>query len=360
MTQIAPQYLYLLDYKFFFLIGLIAFVLLIARDKKVIFGTLYIVFYPLILLFWKFPKFVLKQKNWVFAIAVINATIYFIKSIKYFLIYGAFFLISFVVVLNFSSKKLIWPAIIVTFVILIITLIHELFSVFKPSNVFQIYTKLFAWLCKIGVKHSKDMFSSDVNKKVDALNVEQIKNRINSLQNLVLHNRICLFAAKRLNDYQNSGIIIISYLLTMLLLIIYSIISFSIINYGLFKIDANLYSITIKPSLFNFFYYSFNTILHSSISEIRAVMPLSQVTSMMELFVAFLIIIILISSLITYKNKKTTDAIGKVISEIEKEGKTIEALIQEEYKIIDINAAITELEQAKTDGIAGIYWLSKN
>ncbi|MGD0279885.1 MAG: hypothetical protein ABSC11_11325 [Smithella sp.] len=359
MTKIAPQYLWLLDYKFFFLIGLVAFVLLIGRDIKVIVWILYIFFYPFIFFFWKIPKFVLKQKSWVFAVAVINAIVYFIKSIKYFIISGIFFLISFVVVLNSSSKILIWPAIIVTFVLLIITLMHELISVFKPSDIFQMYTKCFIRIREMSVKNNS--LDGDIKiLQIDALSEEQSKNRIKKLQNLVMWNRIFLFATKRLNDYQNSGINIVSYLLTILILIIYSVISFSIINYGLFKIDASLYSITIKPSLFTFFYYSFNKILSSSISEIKAVMPLSQIASMAELFVAFFIIIILISALITYKNKKATDAIIKVMGELEKEGERIEDFIQGEYKIRDINAAITELERAKSNVIAGIYWLSKN
>jgi hypothetical protein len=207
------------------------------------------------------------------------------------------------------------------------------------------------------------MFSLDESIKcvpIEALSPEQSQKRVTNLQSSVLFNRVCLFGAKRLRDYQNSGISIVSYLLTILILFMYSIISFSIINYGLYKIDANLYNAISRPDYFTFFYYSFNKILFTSISEISAVMPISQIVSMIEQFVAFILISILISSLFAYKSKRAADEISKVISDIEREGENIEGFIRNEYNIDNISSAIAELERVKSGIVGFIYWLSKN
>ena len=83
VNKYLPSYAWLLNFKFFILIGTIAVVWLITKNKHVFSWTLYIFFYPAIVLFWKIPFFVFKQKNWIFVFALINAAISFFKSIKY-------------------------------------------------------------------------------------------------------------------------------------------------------------------------------------------------------------------------------------------------------------------------------------
>jgi hypothetical protein len=163
-SRIAPQHLYLLNYKFFFLIGVVAILWLLTRNSKVAIWFFYILFYPLIIVCWKIPVFVFKQKNWVFAIAIANAIISFIKSIKHIYISGSIFLISFFIVLKMSLPELLWPAIIFTLSVLILIIIYEFISVFKPSNVFQMYKKAFSTIrtSELG----KSFFSLDQNIKL--------------------------------------------------------------------------------------------------------------------------------------------------------------------------------------------------
>ena len=358
---IAPQHLYLLDYKFFFLVGAVAILWLLTRNSKIAIWFFYILFYPLIVVCWKIPVFIFKQKNWVFAIAVVNAIISFVKSIKHIYISGSIFLISFILVLKISSPELLWPAISFTLAILILIIVYEFISVFKPSNVFQMYKKAFSSIRTSAF--GKSLYSLDQNIKllpVDTLTDEQSLKRLSSLQNSILFNRVCLFGAKRLRDYQNSSIGILSFLLTILILILLSMMSFATINYGLFKIDASLFSISGVPTYFSFFYYSFNKLLFTSISEITAIRPLSQIASMIEQAVSFLIVSIFISSLFSVRSKRASDELNSVIKEIEKEGEEMEGFIRVEFNLNTISEAIKELERLKAGLISLIYWLSKN
>jgi len=104
-NRFFPNYVWLLNFKFFILIGTVAVIWLITKNKHILFWLFYIFFYPAIILLWKLPFFVFKQKSWIFAFAVINAVISFFKSIKYNFITGAFFLVSLAIIFGFSNEK---------------------------------------------------------------------------------------------------------------------------------------------------------------------------------------------------------------------------------------------------------------
>ena len=283
VNKFFPEYAFLLNFKFFILIGTIAVIWLITKNKYILSWLLYIFFYPAIILFWKIPVFVFKQKSWLFAFALINALISFFKSIKYNFIIAALFLVSAAVIFSFSSEKLLWPVILIIFVILTIVYFQKFISIFRPSSIFQVHIKIFSAIRKHGIA-SFSLDESIKNLPVESLDPKQLEKRTANLQISVLFNRICLFAVKKLRDYQNSRLNIVSYVFTILLLIVLTIFSFAIINLGLFKINHEFFSFSTIPSFFTFFYYSFNNLLFNSIQEITPVMSISQSVSMIESF----------------------------------------------------------------------------
>lgn len=360
-NKFLPNYTWLLDFKFFILIGTIAAIWLITKNRHILSWSLYIFFYPLIVLFWKIPSFIFKQKSWIFAFAFINAAISFFKSIKYNFIIAALYLVSLTMIFGFSSEKLLWPAILILFIILLIIYIHRFILIFKPSSIFQLYIRIFSGIRKHGTS-SFALFALDEGIKdlpVVNLDQKQIEKRTINLQTSVLFNRICLFAAKKLRDYQNVGLNVISYVLTILLLIILTIFSFAVINSGLFKINSDFFSFSAIPSFFTFFYYSFNNLLFNSIKEIISVMPISQTASMIESFFALFLIVIFISLLLSVRSQRHTEELNEVIKGIEAEGTKMEGFIKNEYKVNSIEDAMAELEKLKAGLIGFIYKITE-
>jgi hypothetical protein len=172
-------------------------------------------------------------------------------------------------------------------------------------------------------------------------------NETANLQTSVLFNRVCLFAAKKLRDYQNSGLNIIYYVLTILLLILITIFSFAVINFGLYKIDSAFFGFPDIPNFFTFFYYSFNNLLFNQIQELIAVGPISQTVSMIESFFALFLIVIFVSLLISVRGQKHTEELNEVIKGVEEQGSSMEGFIRDEYKINNIEDAMAELEKLK-------------
>jgi hypothetical protein len=328
INKLFHNYAWLLNFKFFILIGTIAVIWLVTKNKHILLWSLYIFFYPAIIFFWRIPFFVFKQNSWVFAFVAINAVISFFKSIKYNFIEAALFLVSLAIVFGFSSEILLWTAISTLFTIVLIICIQRLILVFKPSNMLKIFSEI--WKIKQLNISSFALDESIKNLPVTTLDQKQLEKWTTSLQTSVLFNRVCLFVAKKLRDYQDSGLNFVSYILTILLLIILTIFSFAVINLGLFKINADLFSFSATPSFFTFFYYSFNNLLFNSIQELTPVMPISQATSMIESFFALFLFAIFVSLLLSVRSQRQAEELNEVIRGIEARGIEIESFIRDD------------------------------
>src|SRR3989339_795405 len=80
--------------KTFVIIIILLTLLLIVLRKNFLTWFLYVLFYPAIILFWKIPYFIFRQKSWALAFAVLNSIISFFKSLKYTFFAFAFYIIT--------------------------------------------------------------------------------------------------------------------------------------------------------------------------------------------------------------------------------------------------------------------------
>ena len=267
---------------------------------------------------------------------------------------------SIVIVISVSNKPLLWLANGIILALLLLAYVHRFVLVFRPSGIFQAHINLFS-----GVReHGKKQFILDEGIKilpVASLDKGQLEKRTTNLQMSVLFNRACLFTARRLRDYQNSGVSTISGILTILLLILLTSVSFAAINLALYKIDPGLFDVSISQvGFFIFFYYSFNNLLLNSIKEITPIMPLSQAASMAESFLAFFLVAIFVSIIFSVRGMRYSEELNQAIDRIEKEGADMESFIRTEYSVGGIDDAIHELEQVKASFISFIFKISKN
>ena len=352
-TTFLPEYAWLLDLKFFILIGLIAIVWLFTKNKHIGLWFAFVISYPWILA-WRILVILYKQESWILAFAFINAIISFFRSIRVIFIGSSFLLVSVVIVIYASNKPLLWLANGIILALLLLAYVHRFVLVFRPSGIFQAHINLFSGIREHGTKQ----FVLDESIKilpVASLDKGQLEKRTTNLQMSVLFNRTCLFTARRLRDYQSSGVSTISGILTILLLILLTIVSFAAINLALYKIDPELFDVSISQAgFFIFFYYSFNNLLFNSIKEVTPIMPISQAASMAESFLAFFLVVIFVSIILSVRGQRYSEELNQAIDRIEKEGADMESFIRSEYSVGGIDDAIHELEKVKASFISFI------
>ena len=140
-----------------------------------------------------------------------------------------------------------------------------------------------------------------------------------------------------------------------------AIVSFAAINLALYKIDPGLFDVSIpQAGFFIFFYYSFNNLLFNSIREITPILPISQAVSMLEFFLAFFLVVIFVSIILSVRGQRYSEELNQAIDRIEKEGAAMESFIRSEYSVGGIDDAIHELERVKASFISFIFKISKS
>ena len=194
---------------------------------------------------------------------------------------------------------------------------------------------------------------------IESMDEKQIQNWASDVQQLVLFNRVCLFVAKKLKSYQESGFNIVSAVLGILMLVLYTIFTFAVINFGLFKINHSYYSFSNVPSFFNFFYYSFNVLLLNQIQEVIATTPMAQIASMVESFYSLFIVAILVALVFSIKSQKDADELNWVINHLKEEGIKIESFIKDKYKLNNIEEAMAALQKLQASFIDFLYKITE-
>lgn len=357
LIKLAPKYITILNYKFLILIGLIAVLWAFTNTKKIFGWIFYIIIYPVILLFWKIPRLIFKKGGWTLSFAYVNSVISFFSSIKYSFIISTSFIISLVIIICSLNRVLLQLSIIAIFTLLVLVYINRIILVIKPSKTFKIYIDFFA-------RVNRNNFSNfAIDEQMKSLPIEQLdaaqrQKRTSNLQTLVFMNRICFFIAKKLENYQSSGINIISDVVSMLLLVFVTTAAFTGLNYGIYKLNNYNFQITTTPTFFLFFYYSFKQFVFSSIIEILPIGKVAQILSIIESIFSLFFISIFITLILTIRGQRYAEELKKVIKEISNNGKVMESFIKDEYELDNIHAAIIELEKLKAVFVGTIYKIS--
>lgn len=359
-NRFFPNYSWLLNLKVIFFASIISLLLLGMKYKNLLWYLFVLLFYPLLFLFIRIPYWIFKKKSWNLAFLFINGMISYFRSFKYNFIFLTIYLIALALLFNSNNPSMIWISLVLILILILISYFQAFVFVFKPSAIFQVYLKIFSGFRKF----SSFTFKIDdeiKNLPVQNLNQQQLQKWTSSLQMVVLCNRLCLYSVKKLRDYSNSGLNIVSYILNVIWLFVFTVISFAAINFGLYRINKN-YFVTDLYSLgfFNFVYYSFNRMFNSAVKDVDCNLLVSQTSAMLQSFMALLLIAILITLFFSVRAQKHTDELNDVIKGIKAEGKIYEGFIMDEFKIKSIEEAITELNRVKAGLIQFIFSISEN
>jgi len=243
---------------------------------------------------------------------------------------------------------------------LLLAYIQRIIMVFKPAGIHQVYITLFNNYEKF-IRETPISSLDEIELKlpIEKMNDKQLDKWVSDVGQLVLFNRISLFVSRKMKSYQESGFNIVSSVLGVLLLVLYTIFSFAVINFGLYKIDQHFYSYFATPSFFIFFYYSFNVLLFNQIQEVTATMPIAQIATMIESFYALFLIAILVSLVLTFKTQRVADEMNDAIKKLSELGVRVEGYIKNKYRLDNIDIAMEALQKLKASLVGILYDITK-
>jgi hypothetical protein len=356
-TNYFPTLLIVLNYKaFIFMCAAVASLLLF--DKWHVGGFIcYLVLFPLISILFIVPSYIVKTRNWIAGFFIINGIIGFLGDFRRNLTILTV-LCTAALVISVSRNEivlLVTAAVMLALVIYIYAL--RIISVFRQDKTFGVYKTVFSFATK-QVMTTSAMEGGTSGLPVAELSELQLQNRRSKLEPILVANRVCLFVASKLRDYQSSKISIIGEVFSIIFLVVWTVVCFSFINLAIYKFESSQFQLIGEWELFKFFYYSFNNFVFSSTMELTPVKMMSESISVVEKFMALFVALILVSTLLSHKNQRQSEELSNAISDIESEGGILERFMQDQFHLATIDDAISEIERVKGSLLKIIVWLS--
>lgn len=358
VQKFFPNLYWIVEYKLFIFLGIVAVCLFVLRSKKLIGDTLYVIFYPFILLLFRPIVFILRRRSWLLAIAVSNAFVSFFRSFRYNFIVVSLYLIAFTVSISADQALWLWLSGGALVLLLLVTYVSRVVAVFRPQATFQLYTKMFSSVRK-SVQESNKANDAIRGLPVARVDPRDLEKWVGSVQLTVLFNRVSLFVGKKLREYQESGLHIVSSIVITMVLLVLTVFGFSAANFALYKIDHSYFLTQTEVGYFNFLYYSFNQLVFDTIPEIQALPKIAQGLVIVERLFALLLVGVFGSLLVSTRMERYKKQLTETIDRIEADGREMELFIADQYQLQSIDEALRELDRLRAGMLRLIYFFTE-
>lgn len=348
---------FLIKYKFVIILLVITAFVLISKKWKLVGDSFYVLFFPLIIIFWKIPILLLKIQSWNLFFILLTYVAIMLRSARFSFVTNTVILTCIVAILASSRNLILWPSVLLLLIITMVVIFQRIISVYTGSPILKYVSDAVSFVFDKG----KPTFTLENEVKtlpVEKLTESQLQKWSTSLQLSVIFCKGCAFLTRRLRDFQRSKYSTIVYILNFLSLVLFSMISFAFIYYGLFKINAHYY-ITSTPQFFDFFYFSFNKAIYSTIAGLQVTGVFPKIITMIQQFVSVCFFTFIVMLFVSINDEKRSNEVDEVINKIEKNEKMMELNIQDQFSLTIIDA-IKKLEKYSAGMIKVIYFLSKD
>ncbi len=336
LGKLHPFIQNLVDYRLIVLIIIIAisWLMLGARLMMLFFG--YIAFYPLLLVVWVIPKSMVK--NWPTIFLLLPAVRGVFAHLKWSFMLFTIYLTSSILVIFTSNIFSIKVSMLLLFLYLLLHYFTRINNLYAPTTAFadlgqsikknwEASKKNKFYAAPVGIEEGTEEWDLAYNQYV-----------MNIFMSSTVHG-VMARKLKSLHDTRKFDLYFVSLFLYTFML---TIITFTLLYFGLSKIDINAFEPTV--GFFEFLGYSFGTISHYQLSAISPLSGLAQIITYFEVFCSFIIIVLLVFVVFTSARERQRTDIGEVIQELELVSKHMENMLLENLNITLRNAEIKMLQ----------------
>lgn len=356
LEVIHPRAVFIVNYKFFvFLLTTAAFALFV---KNYFLVYLYIIFFPLIVIFWEIPKIIYKFKSWILFLGILEAISSFFYKFKYKIILFTAALSGSLLIAISNFRPILVFSDILLLVVLLLSLFWTIYSSFRVSTFIDFQSKVIKKFSNSSFVRSLVLIDEKIKmSKSGRLTKEQSNIVLANVQTALLFHRSTYFWAYQLEKYRESKVKFILSGISYGWLFIELVFFLSFMNYGLYKINPEAFYI-INASFFSFINYSINSLFFSETSQLLAVGNTPLLLRIFSGVVGFLVLGTFITSFF-YKAKqmKEDKELAEAIKDIKNEGRKLGKQIKIEYSVSAFEA-IEKLREFKAGMLKWILAIS--
>jgi hypothetical protein len=350
----VPSLSWLVRFKFLLFLVLTSVYWISVGDKNFGKSLLFILFYPFILIFWRVPKLFIG--NWFAILGAIGIGFTFVRSLKRNFVVFTLIALSCVLILVSNEFLFLVLSIVNLSTTLLLHFSKRFYYSFVPSK--ALFLPKQAAIQMLEKSKSNLRLPDEIRTTaIEHLTDEQRTRWSNTLQTMLLVNRLSHYVASKLRELQERRLVILYFIFGLLFSFFLTIIVFALDNYALHKIDPTSFSDNSSKGLLFFLYYSFNTILNSSITDFFPMSAVARLFHSVEVFLGLFLMVILFFVYINVKSDKTKTEVDDLVSTLDKQGKDLEVLINREFSM-DIDQAIDVVEKLPGSLLKLFYFIT--
>jgi hypothetical protein len=317
----------------------------VALVKQKWYYTLALLFYPLLILGWFLPKWILKVGKFYALIHYVNFIFKRLKNFKRTLIRGAAIGVVTLLFIFVENDFIRIMAVLTCTWAFFSSLSHYIRNSFRPIMLFD---------TPLDGPSSVDPESNSNSSLVKAL--EEIKddekldasaNTMRKMERFVLVNYGLGYLSKRLTTFKGKRAYTLFSIFQFSFYFLGGVCFFSFVNYELFKITPASFAWSTEPGRFDFIYYTLKNI---SFSEPDYLRPNSILTKVVEitafLTFSFVLLLIVASHLLSLRSQKADEALQLAVVNFERHNRAIEVHVRERYQM-EVKQAAMEIASIK-------------
>lgn len=354
LRQLAPNHAWLLNLKFFWIVGAFLAFWVLARKQTFRKTVLFVTFYPLILLVWYLPRLLFKSSTAVFL--VVFALISAFVSVKPRMTIWFIALLSCLGILLSENRYVLFICMLCVFAYLLTHLVRRVRAAFRPVTVFERINRLIGDQWE-DVKTK--MFRKDISALVQYADgsEDHRKKRAESLQMLLLFNRVFLRIGHQLRRIRESKILIGYFMVSIVYTSLLAVVTFAFGYFALARLSPDSFAGYSNQGMWFFLYFSLNTILRAGSGSFSAESPVARLLTVAEVLVGVFISVILAWLVVSVFLKRYNNEVRRLIKNLAREGKALEEMVIVEHRI-SVQEAEAEIRQLNKGAADLIVWLT--
>lgn len=256
VASFVPQLAWILDMRWLVVLVLAALLLILFKALTLGIAVAYVALFPLVVLFWKLPKLLVKRPSKLLFSTLAGLVTGFISRARFFIVAIAIAAISGSLIVVGESPAIVIVGMVGMLATLLWWLSVTAIDLLHSSAFIRAQERTIKWIFSFHLVETLITPEQPDQLELKNWSVDAAKKFRDTAGNAVLARRALLFWAGAVDQYRRGPAVVLLNGALVLFLLVLVVIVFAFVNYGVYAIDPSQFNFEVPPDLWTFVYYS--------------------------------------------------------------------------------------------------------
>ena len=282
LMAFAPDAVWLLDLRWFAVIGLAALFLILFKLRTIGASIAYVIAFPLVVLFWKVPKALFNRRSPILVVGLAGFVTSIASRAKLIVVALAAGCLSGILIGTGGTPWLISIGAIGMLTTLIWTVVVTAIDLLQTTSFLRAQERFIKWLIELKIidKLTAPIYPDQLTLK--RWSVDDAKKFRDAVGYGLLARSALHFWAYSIDRYRKGPSVVVLNAIVVISLFVQVVVAFTFINWAVFVIDPTQFSYTGHPNLWAFAYYSATAVYFGEIGIVSPVGDIAIVAKLLN------------------------------------------------------------------------------